>query len=156
MAFSLPARTRRLAASTILALARGGCAALGIGRPTRAVTPSGEAGMVGPIELGDYANETEGKILSGFSKAIAARYAPSLAMARALRDLESNKFTCAAPGKAGGDPPDQVCRRTIKAGECSYTWQVHLFDDDGGKPSIARVRGLFDKTCGKEDLLGGG
>jgi hypothetical protein len=112
----------------------------------------------GELPLGDYAKGDEAKLAADFSRMVGARYPAGLAMSAAQADLGRNKFNCAAPklgAKPAGDPPDLVCRRVIKAGGCDHTWQVHLFDDDGGKPSVARVRGLYDRACGSDDLLGG-
>ena len=118
---------------------------------------AGGAGMPrGEIALGDYGSASEQTIASGFSETIKARYAAGLPIAVANADLNRNKFNCgpSQKGKPGGDPPDLVCRRVIKAGGCDHTWQVHIFDDNGGAPTIARVRGLYDKACGNDDLLG--
>ena len=115
-------------------------------------TPKGE------LQLGDYAQLGEAKLAADFSSMIAARYPAGLSLSAAQADLGRNRFSCGAPklgGKPSGDPPDLVCRRVIKAGGCDHTWQVHLFDDDGGKPTLARVRGLYDRACGSDDLLGG-
>ncbi|MEJ0023908.1 MAG: hypothetical protein WDN76_11110 [Alphaproteobacteria bacterium] len=136
----------------IAAAALSGCAMLSA-KPVGAVAPTAESRPSGPIELGDYEKAPEGSIASMFAKQIAARYREGAPLAGAMKDLEGNKFGCAAPKAGGGDPPDQVCRRVLKAGGCSYTYQVHLFDDPG-KKGLSRVRGLYDKACG-EDLLGG-
>lgn len=130
-----------------------GCAMLS-GKPTAATEPTaGAAHPSGPINLGDYEKASDGSIESMFARQIVARYASGAPMATALKDLGDNKFACAAPKAGGGDPPDQVCRRVMKAGGCTFTYQVHLFDDPG-KRGLNRVRGLYDKACG-EELLGG-
>lgn len=130
-----------------------GCAMLS-GKPVPASAPTAEAARPsGPIDLGDYEKASEGSIAVMFSKQIVARYAAGAPMGTAVKDLGENRFACAAPKAGGGDPPDQVCRRVMKAGTCTFTYQVHLFDDPG-KRGLNRVRGLFDKACG-EDLLGG-
>jgi hypothetical protein len=143
---------KKLFLSLIAAAALSSCAALS-SKPVGAAAPTADARPSGPIELGDYEKAAEGSIASMFAKQIVARYANGAPMASAMKDLESNKFGCAAPKAGGGDPPDQVCRRMLKAGGCTYTYQVHLFDDPG-KKGLNRVRGLYDKACG-EDLLGG-
>ncbi len=139
------------------------CAALGLaacapgpaGPPPARPAAGAEALPARPIELGEYATETEARTLAAFSASVARRYASGAPMAPALADLEANKFACARPRPGAGDPPDQVCRRVVKAEGCKHTFQVHLFDDDGAKQTLARVRGLYDKSCGGDDLLGG-
>jgi hypothetical protein len=137
----------------VAAFAVSGCAAIDGGKPPPALPAQGEFRPSGPITLGDYEKASEGAVRGDFSKVIASRYPAGAAVSAAVKDLADNKFVCAVPKKAGGDPPDQVCRRAIKAGSCTYTYQVHLFND-AGKPGVARVRGLYDKACG-DDLLGG-
>jgi len=76
----------------------------------------------------------------------------------ATGDLRANQFACAAPSTGrGGDPPDQVCRRTETEGDCTHTWQAHLWDDAPGVAAkVSRVRGLYDMRCkADEGLLGG-
>jgi hypothetical protein len=131
-----------------------GCAMMS-GKPTPATVPTASTPRPsGPIELGDYEKASEGSIANAFAKEISGRYAAGAMMATAIKDLAENRFACAAPKAGTGDPPDQVCRRQVKASGCTYTYQVHLFDDPGGKAGLSRVRGLYDKACG-EDLLGG-
>jgi hypothetical protein len=136
----------------VAAAALSGCAMLS-GKPVGASAPTAGARPTGPIDLGDYEKASEGSVSSMFARQIVARYANGAPIGSAMKDLEGNKFACAAPKAGGGDPPDQVCRRMLKAGGCTYTYQVHLFDDPG-KKGLNRVRGLYDKACG-EDLLGG-
>lgn len=144
---------RKLFLSLLAAAALTGCAMMSP-KPAPASAPTAEAARPsGPIDLGDYEKASEGSLASSFAKQIVARYAAGAPMATAIKDLAENRFACAAPKAGGGDPPDQVCRRVMKAGACTYTYQVHLFDDPG-KRGLNRVRGLFDKACG-EDLLGG-
>jgi hypothetical protein len=138
-------------AAAIVALS--GCAMLDTGKPPPAVPAQGAVLPSGPLILGDYEKDSAASLRSSFAKTIASRYAPGAPISAATKDLESNRFACAAPKQGAGDPPDQVCRRTIKAGGCTYTYQVHLFNDPG-KAGVSRVRGLFDKACGDE-LLGG-
>lgn len=109
-----------------------------------------------PIQLGDWRNASEAAILAAFQDGIAARYGAGLAISAASADLRRNEFTCGAapPQDAGrGDPPAQVCRRTLTNAGCTHTWQVHLFDQNDGR--LARTRGLYDRRCGGDGLLGG-
>ena len=73
-----------------------------------------------------------------------------------MADLRDNQFACAPPGPSRrGDPPTQACRRTVREAGCTYTWQAHLWADAGGA-KLARVRGLYDKSCASDGgLLGG-
>lgn len=128
-----------------------GCAMIG-GKPAPASEPTATARPTGPIDLGEYAKNSEGAISSMFAKQIVARYAAGSPIGAAVKDLADNRFACAAPKAGGGDPPDQVCRRTLRADGCTYDYQVHLFDDPG-KRGLNRVRGLYHKACG-EELLG--
>lgn len=111
-----------------------------------------------PIELGDWRNTTEAAVLSTFQQTVAGRYGAGLQVAAASADLRRSDFNCgAAPPRAEGnrgDPPAQVCRRTTTANGCTHTWQVHLFDQ-GGDGRLARTRGLYDRRCGNDGLLGG-
>jgi hypothetical protein len=137
----------------VLAAGLTACAALGVGRrPPPAVAARGEFRPAGRIDLGAYEREPEAKIVQDFSRTIAGRYAAGAPLSGVTKDLAANDFACAAPKTRGGDPPDRICRRVIRVGDCNHTWQVHLFDDSG-HASVARVRGLYDRTCG-EELLG--
>ncbi|MGD9966655.1 MAG: hypothetical protein AB7T59_09060 [Hyphomonadaceae bacterium] len=111
-----------------------------------------------PLNLGDWRNATEAATLEAFQQTVAGRYAAGLQVAAASNDLRRNEFTCgAAPPRAEGnrgDPPAQVCRKTTTANGCTHTWQVHLFDTDGND-ALARARGLYDRRCGGDGLLGG-
>src|SRR5450432_2134753 len=82
----------------------------------------------GEVPLGDYGALEEARIGADFSTTVAARYQKGLAMKLAVGDLDRSKFTCGPPAKskAVGDPPSAVCRRSIGAGACTHTWQVHL------------------------------
>jgi hypothetical protein len=143
---------RRLAHLTIAALALSACAT----RPIGTMVPSGEARVPeGRIELGDWARGSQNGVARRFSETIAERYRPGLPLATATADLRRNQFTCAAPRERRGDPPDMVCRRTIQGAGCINTWQVHLFSDQGGPQGLTRTRALFDKSCSRDELLGG-
>jgi hypothetical protein len=136
------------------ALCLSACASLDGGKPAPALPAQGATFKPsGPIALGDYEKASDSSVRGDFSKEIVGRYAAATPVAAALKDLADNKFACAPPKQGTGDPPDQVCRRAVKAGSCTYTFQVHLFND-AGKAGVARVRGLYDKACGDE-LLGG-
>ncbi|MBY0565531.1 MAG: hypothetical protein K2P58_15285 [Hyphomonadaceae bacterium] len=144
---------RTVYALVALALALAACA-----------TPAGPAAPVGsgripstPIELGDWRHASEASTLSTFQAQINARYAAGLELSAVFGDLRRAEFTCAAgPARTNGrgDPPAQVCRRTITANGCTHTWQVHLFDTSGDA-RLARTRGLYDRRCGGDGLLGG-
>jgi hypothetical protein len=110
-----------------------------------------------PVDLGDWRRASEGATLSAFQQSIVSRYGPGLAITAVAGDLRRNSFNCGAPPRANngrGDPPAQVCRRTMTNSGCTHTWQVHLFDE-GGSGNLARTRGLYDRRCGGDGLLGG-
>ncbi|HRE45368.1 MAG TPA: hypothetical protein PKY87_15540 [Terricaulis sp.] len=123
--------------------------------PTGVSTPSGPASIPsGAIELGDWRRASEQATLQSFERTIASRYGAGLQLSAVTADLRRNDFTCSAPGAGRGDPPAQVCRRTTTAEGCTHTWQAHLFDA-GGDGQLARTRGLYDRRCGGDGLLGG-
>jgi hypothetical protein len=144
---------RSLLVSVIAAAALAGCAG---GAPS---TPGPRGPGGGEIALGDYAKLDEARLSGAFAGVVSQRYPAGIALAAAVADLGRNKFSCGAPrpvGKAAaaGDPPAQVCRRVIEAGGCTHTWQVHLFEGGPAKPEVSRARGLYDRACGNDDLLG--
>jgi hypothetical protein len=110
-----------------------------------------------PIELGDWRSAGADATLSAFQRTVANRYGEGLAINAVSADLRRNEFNCGAapPRESGGrgDPPAQVCRRTLTNSGCTHTWQVHLFDRGGGQ--LLRTRGLYDRRCGGDGLLGG-
>ncbi|MBN8607892.1 MAG: hypothetical protein J0L81_13330 [Caulobacterales bacterium] len=135
------------------ALALAACATM----PTGGVsTPSGPASIPStPLELGDWRNATPAATLSAFQEHVSDRYGAGLALTAVSGDLRRQEFTCVAgPQNERGDPPEQVCRRTITNSGCTHTWQVHLFDN-AGDGELARTRGLYDRRCGGDGLLGG-
>ncbi len=140
----------RLGLAAALVFLASACATL----PTAGPSTSPTAGIPsGPLALGDYRNAQPAQVLSGFEREVASRYAPGVALPAAIADLRGQQFNCAAPPAASrGDPPAQVCRRTIAANGCTYTWQAHLFEESA---RVARTRGLFDRRCGADGLLGG-
>jgi hypothetical protein len=109
----------------------------------------------GPVDLGDWRNANEAATLEAFQQGVSSRYGAGLEISAAAADLRRNEFNCgAAPplDQGRGDPPAQVCRRTTTASGCTHTWQVHLF---GGNGTLDRTRGLYDRRCGNDGLLGG-
>ena len=121
-------------------------------------TPSDAARIPSaPIDLGDWRNSDEATTLTAFQQGVAARYSAGLAIDTVAADLRRNEFDCgpAPPPDAGrGDPPARVCRRTVTNNGCTHTWQVHLFDESNSG-QLARTRGLYDRSCGRDGLLGG-
>ena len=122
-----------------------------------AASPATEAGasFEGDLDLGEWRTADEAATLSAFQQNVTNRYGAGIAISDAASDLRRGEFSCgdAPPLDQGrGDPPAQVCRRTVTLNGCTHTWQVHLF---GGDEQIARTRGLYDRRCGNEGLLGG-
>jgi len=125
--------------------------------PTAGTTgaPGGSSIPAAPIELGDWRNAAAAEVLATFEQTAASRYAEGSPLSAAVGDLRHNEFNCgpAPPDESGrGDPPQQVCRRTMSANNCTHTWQVHLFAEGG---TLTRTRGLYDRRCGGDGLLGG-
>lgn len=128
-----------------------------------ATVPSGEAPATGgasipsgALDLGDWHHATPAATLSAFQQTVTARYASGLTLSAVSADLRRNDFSCAANHDTGdrGDPATQVCRKTVTQSGCTHTWQVHLFDHDNDG-QLARARGLYDRRCGNDGLLGG-
>ena len=122
-----------------------------------AAAPAAEAGarLEGDLDLGEWRTANEAATLSAFEQNVTNRYGAGIAISDAAADLRRSEFNCgdAPPLDQGrGDPPAQVCRRTVTLDSCTHTWQVHLF---GADEQIARTRGLYDRRCGTEGLLGG-
>ncbi len=137
-----------------LALLLGACETLPVGGVTEPTGPSTIPST--PINLGDWRDASEAATLQSFQQGVTSRYGAGMQIASVSADLRRNEFNCgAAPARAEGnrgDPPAQVCRKTTAANGCTHTWQVHLFGDDG---ALARTRGLYDRRCGSDGLLGG-
>jgi hypothetical protein len=138
-----------------LALLLGACETL----PTSgSVTEAPGAAIIpsSPVNLGDWRNAPEAATLETFQQEVASRYGAGLEISAVSSDLRRNEFNCgAAPPRAEGnrgDPPAQVCRKTTTANGCTHTWQVHLVGADG---ALVRTRGLYDRRCGGDGLLGG-
>ena len=94
-------------------------------------------------------------MLNGFQQEIAHRYGAGLPLADVTADLRRAQFNCASNHDAHrGDPPAQICRKTVTEAGCTHTWQVHLFDA-AGDARLVRTRGLYDRRCGGDGLLGG-
>ncbi len=142
-------------AAAVLVLALAACETIPTGSPS---APSAPAAIPStPLDLGDWRNTTEAATLQAFQQAVASRYGEGLAVNAASADLRRNEFNCGpAPeqDQGRGARPAQVCRRTMTANGCTHTWQVHLFDE-GGNAQIAGTRGLYDRRCGGDSLLGG-
>jgi hypothetical protein len=144
---------KRLAIAAALMLALAACETTSVGGVS---TPSGGASIPSsPLDLGDWRNATPAATLNAFQSNVAGRYGEGLELGAVSADLRRQDFNCAAgPQNGRGDPPEQVCRRTLTASSCTHTWQVHLFDA-GGNGRLARTRGLYDRRCGSDGLLGG-
>jgi hypothetical protein len=107
------------------------------------------------LELGDYRTAAPAAVLAAFEQTVSQRYGAGLAINAVSADLQRNQFNCgAAPGldNGRGAPPVQVCRRTVTVTNCTHTWQVHLFEAGG---RLDHTRGLYDRRCGNDGLLGG-
>ena len=109
-----------------------------------------------PLELGDWRGPMRSAVTQHFEREVASATALGLPLTAISADLRRNDFSCAANRDSAGrgDPPDQICRRTVSADNCTHTWQVHLFDADGDG-ALARTRALYDRRCGGDGLLGG-
>lgn len=144
---------KRFAIAAALMLALAACETTSVGGVS---TPSGPASIPSsPLELGDWRNATPAATLVAFERNVTSRYGAGLELSAVSGDLRRQDFNCAAgPQNGRGDPPEQVCRRTTSASGCTHTWQVHLFDE-GGNGRLARTRGLYDRRCGSDGLLGG-
>ncbi|HET9231882.1 MAG TPA: hypothetical protein VFO00_11385 [Vitreimonas sp.] len=124
--------------------------------PAAAPSPEqGPARFEGDLDLGGWRTADEAATLAAFQQNVSDRYASGVAISDAAADLGGAEFNCgdAPPLDQGrGDPPAQVCRRTVTFNGCTHTWQVHLF---GADERLSRTRGLYDRRCGNEGLLGG-
>lgn len=123
--------------------------------PAAAPAPEAAASFEGDLDLGDWRNANEAATLSAFQQNVTSRYAAGIAISDAAADLRRTEFNCsdAPPQDQGrGSPPAQVCRRTVTLNGCTHTWQAHLF---GADERLTRTRGLYDRRCGNEGLLGG-
>lgn len=108
-----------------------------------------------PLELGNWQNASVGATLTQFSQNVARRYQPGLPLSAVSADLRGQDFNCANnTDNVRGDPPDAICRKTETVSGCTHTWQVHLFDESDNQ-ILLRTRGLYDRRCGNDGLLGG-
>jgi hypothetical protein len=145
---------RRSTSFAVLALALAACVTTPIGAAT---SPSGSVSIPSTsLNLGDWRRANANAIVQQFEREVAGRYGVGLALGAVSSDLRRNEFNCAANRETGGrgDPPDQICRRTITSEGCTHTWQVHLFSE-GANAALARTRVLYDRRCGGDGLLGG-
>lgn len=143
---------KRFVVMAVLAAGLAACATAtdsGVGAPASTATiPST------PLDLGAWRTATAPATLQAFQDTISARYGAGLQVSAAAADMRRNEFTCGVPdpGHGRGDPPAQVCRKTVSVSGCTHTWQAHLFDEAG---RLTRARGLYDRRCGGDGLLGG-
>lgn len=143
----------KFARALILAAAVGLAACETTGVVTAPSTPSATIPST-PIDLGNWRSASAPATLQAFEQQVNLRYAAGVSIGAARTDLTRAEFTCGPPnpGDGRGEPPLQVCRRTISASGCTHTWQVHLF---GNGDALTRPRGLYDRRCGSDGLLGG-
>jgi len=133
-------------------------AACATATPSSPPPPAGAVGIPSePLDLGDWRNTTAPQTLAAFERNVSSRYGAGLVVNAVAADLRAQDFNCGPPGRSPdgrGAPPAQVCRRTVTASNCTHTWQVHVFDEasDG---RVARARGIYDRRCGGDGLLGG-
>ena len=106
------------------------------------------------LELGDYHAGAPDSVLASFQDTVGHRYLEGLALESVSSDLRHYQFNCEPNHDTRGDPPAQICRRTVTEQGCTYTWQVHLFDHHGDAV-LSHARGLYDRRCGGDGLLGG-
>ena len=91
---------------------------------------------VGPMNIppgsldmgGEWRTAPIASVLRQFQNAAQSRYRPGLALNAASGDLAREGFRCSANADRRGDPPDQICRKTVTFQNCTHTWQVHLYD----------------------------
>ncbi|MFZ4071761.1 MAG: hypothetical protein ACOYJ6_16855 [Caulobacterales bacterium] len=121
--------------------------------PSQATAPRGDVIPDSPIDLGPYGAGEQRAVAGRFARGISNRYSPDMAFALVLADLRKNAFQCFVAGQGSGDPPRQVCRKTVRLASCEHIFQVHLYDT-GGNQKLARTRALYDRLCGGEELLG--
>jgi hypothetical protein len=142
-----------LALAAALALLLSACATPTAPGPT---APSGPPSIpTSPLDLGNWRGGSESSVLGEFQQSIARRYGEGLQLSAVSADLRRNQFSCAAVTRdTRGDPPAQICRKTTTDAGCTHTWQVHLYDQ-AGNAALVRTRGLYDRRCGGDGLLGG-
>lgn len=118
-----------------------------------ATTPASQtpAAPSGAIDLGDFRRASAESTARAFAREIGARYREGVPLNAVSADLARNHFTCRTGESGRGDPPDRVCRRSLRVEGCVHTWQVLLY----GEARLARLRSTYDRACGDDDLLGG-
>ncbi|MEQ1617906.1 MAG: hypothetical protein ABL883_06135 [Terricaulis sp.] len=109
-----------------------------------------------PIDLGDWRRAGASALIQHFEREIAARYTTGAPLSAVSADLGRNDFVCAENRDTAGrgNPPAQICRKAAALENCTHTWQVHLFNANGGA-TLVRTRALYDRRCGGDGLLGG-
>lgn len=145
-------RHARLLLAGLVAFAAAACTTVPTGTPPRTAPPGIPSA---PLELGDWRRASVGATLAQFERNVGQRYRPGLALSTAASDMRNNEFNCADNrDTTRGDPPDQICRKTVTVEGCTHTWQVHMFDENNNAV-LLRTRGLYDRRCGSDGLLGG-
>jgi hypothetical protein len=123
--------------------------------PISGTTGASGAGAIPstPLNLGDWRRATPNVIMQHFEREVSARYALGQRVSAISEDLRRAEFACASNRDTSGrgDPPNQICRRTVTVEGCTHTWQVHLYGDN----ALTRSRALYDRRCGGDGLLGG-
>ncbi|GAM98550.1 hypothetical protein U91I_02185 [alpha proteobacterium U9-1i] len=143
---------KKLIAVIALALTAAACGTVQTSTPPRTAPPGIPST---PLELGNWQSASVGLTLTQFAENVARRYRPGLALSTVNADLRRQDFNCANnTDSVRGDPPDAICRKTETVNGCTHTWQVHLFDEDNNA-ILLRTRGLYDRRCGNDGLLGG-
>lgn len=102
---------------------------------------------------GDWRRSSIASVARRFSEEVAQRYRAGATIPASVDDLARNQFRCAANTDMRGDPPAQVCAKTETVANCTHTWRVMLYAQAGA--TVERARGLYDRRCGGEGLLGG-
>jgi hypothetical protein len=140
-----------LGALAALALFLSACATAPAPGPS---TEGGASIASGELDLGgEWRRASVGDVSQRFERGLSARYAAGLELAQASGDLRDNDFRCHAGREGAGEAPAQVCSRTETVGDCTHTWQAHLFEGENHK--LSRTRALYDRRCGGDGLLGG-
>lgn len=130
----------------IAMLALAGCAA---------TTPHREAAPArGGLELGAYQRAPAANVTRSFAREVSEHYRVGADASAAAASLRRDGFAC-APGPRGGRgaPPNRICSKSVREGECAHTWQVLLYEH---ADKLTEARGRYDRACRAEDgLLGG-
>jgi len=124
--------------------------------PTEAPALGGAPGPVvfsGALRLGDWRGGETGAVAQEFAAAVESRYGQGVGLADAREDIARAGFRCASEAGAGAGAAALACRREETQRGCRHAWNVYLFTAQG--QTLSRARGLYDRRCGDEDLLGG-